>query len=93
MGSCRRIHRRNETAQEIEPAQITKRAMIKPGAYKHNPAGWKICVKGPGKGMARNPKTGERMEMIDFIVWVYGISREEAILQILSLRAGRAERN
>jgi len=33
------------------------------------------------------------MELIDFIAWVYGISREEAILQILSLRAGRAERN
>ena len=32
------------------------------------------------------------MEMIDFIVWVYGISREEAILQILSLRAGGAEK-
>jgi hypothetical protein len=30
------------------------------------------------------------MELIDFIAWVYGISREEAILEILSLRAGTA---
>ena len=33
------------------------------------------------------------MELIDFVVWVCGISREEAILEILNLRAGGAERN
>jgi hypothetical protein len=67
--------------------------MIKPGIYKHNPAGWRICVKGLDRGIARNSKTGERMELIDFIAWSYGISREEAVLEVLSLRAGKPERN
>jgi hypothetical protein len=63
--------------------------MIKPGIYKHNPAGWRISIAGP----ARNPRTGERMELLDFIIRVYGISREEAVLEVLSLRAGNTERN
>jgi hypothetical protein len=67
--------------------------MIKPGIYKHNPAGWRISIAGPDRGIATNPKTGERMELLDFIIWVYGISREEAVLEVLSLRAGNTERN
>jgi hypothetical protein len=67
--------------------------MIKPGIYKHNPAGWRISIAGPDKGIARNPRTEERMELLDFIIWVYGISRQEAVLEVLSLRAGNTERN
>ena len=33
------------------------------------------------------------MEFIDFIAWTYSISRLEAILEILSLKTGKAERN
>jgi hypothetical protein len=67
--------------------------MIKPGIYKHDPAGWRISLSGPDKSIATNPKTGERMELLDFIIWVYGISREEAVLEILNLRAGKPENN
>jgi hypothetical protein len=67
--------------------------MIKPGIYKHDPAGWKISMSGPLKGIASNPQTGERMELLDFIAWAYGISREKAVLEILSLRAGKPEKN
>jgi hypothetical protein len=67
--------------------------MIKPGIYKHDPAGWRISIAGSDKGIAKNPKTGERMELLDFIAWVYGISREEAVLEVLSLRAGKPQSN
>jgi hypothetical protein len=67
--------------------------MIKPGIYKHDPAGWRISIAGPDRGIARNPKTGERMKLLDFIIWVYGISREEAVLEVLSLKAGKEENN
>jgi hypothetical protein len=67
--------------------------MIKPGVYKRDPTGWRISLEGPLKGIARNPETGERMELLDFIAWTYGISREEAVQEVLSLRAGNTERN
>jgi hypothetical protein len=67
--------------------------MIKPGTYKHDLTGWKISLAGPLKGIASNPQTGEQMELIDFIAWSYGISREEAVLEVLSLGTGKVERN
>ena len=50
-------------------------------------------MSGPLKGIASNPQTGEQMELIDFIAWSYGISREEAVLEVLSLGTGKVERN
>jgi hypothetical protein len=63
--------------------------MIKPGVYKNAPDGWSIALEGPDKGTAFNPVTGQRMDFIEFLVWTYGISREQAILEIMSAVSGK----
>ena len=91
----KRQKKKEKVSLESENANRKRKSAnhVKPGIYKHDPTGWRISMAGPLKGIASNPQTGERMELIDFVAWSYGISREEAVLEILSLRAGKPERN